>query len=134
MLIRLNERFRSLFLEYINRHNTTPSYGYGGYTPNYSIVPSQSSFNKPTTHTIYFYEWSNVNGTSIVFNSIETFKKFCSEHGIRFQDHHEMAIKDNYYVYGTCIPGTPTLMIRNHYKDLKDSLEVYRQNMVNVPH
>ena len=127
MLIRLNERFKQIFQNYLKTLNTSSTYSYGGYNYGSYTPPSQSSYNRSTT--IYFYEWSNLNNKSIVFNNLSTFKSFCGQHGIRCLDYHETMIKDNYYVYATCIPGTPTLMIRNTYKELSEALEAYKKNM-----
>jgi hypothetical protein len=132
MLIRLNERFRQIFQNYL-KTLSTPSTSYGGYnygSYNYGggyTPPSQVNYNKSTT--IYFYEWSNLSNKSIVFNNVSTFKSFCSQHGVRFLEYHETTIKENNYVYATCIPGTPTLMIRNTYKELSEALEAYKKNM-----
>ena len=122
MLIRLNERFRQIFQNYLKTLNTSSTYSYGSYTP-----PNKSAYSKPIT--IYFYEWSNLNNKSIVFNNLSTFKSFCSQHGVRFLEYHETTINENYYVYATCIPGTPTLMIRKTYKELNEALEAYKKNM-----
>lgn len=133
MLIKLNERFKKSFQDYIKSlvsHSSSYSgyQGYGGcYSPNYQSTSNSKVL--PTSNTIYFYEWSDLNNKSIRFDSLKEFTKFCIENKIRICDYHETMIKESYYVYCTCIPGSPALMVRKTFNELKTALAAYQGSL-----
>lgn len=140
MLIKENKRFIALFKSYISKLGSTSGYNYqysgyssynGGSGSVYSGYSSvQSSSVKPSSNTIYFYEFSNLQNKSRIFNSYAEFVKFCKDYNITMCDHHENMIKNRYYVYATCIPGTSVLMVRNTYHELNQAMTNYIKNPI----
>ncbi|MBR6517619.1 MAG: hypothetical protein IKT40_12380 [Bacilli bacterium] len=138
MLIRLNERFKKLFKDYLDSLKTTSSYSgcnyngysYGGY--NHQSNGGSVVYNhKPSSNTIYFYEWSTLENKSKVFYSLKSFKDFCTESNVNMLPQHEDIITSKYYVYCTCIPGSNVLMVRTTYNELKEALEKHKSSFVN---
>ena len=55
--------------------------------------------------TIYFYEWSNINGQPMVFTNNEKFIEFCNYCNIKITERTRKFLNDNDTVYITCKVG-----------------------------
>lgn len=129
MLIKENKRFKALFIAYIKSLSTTSSTtSYGGY--NYSS--GSYNYGGGITKHIYFYEFSNVLGSSKHFTSIDEFCDFCSKHNITVTDEQLNIIKTNNWCYCTCVPGKSILLMTDQYYKLRESVESCEKNKLMV--
>lgn len=128
MLIQENKRFLSLFKSYllslVSPKASNPVYNNSGYSY------ANSYGYKPSSNTIYFYEWSDLSNRSRSFLSVEKFKEFCEQSNIKLCEHHINMASNRYYVYCTCIPGSSTLMMRNTYTELEEALKMYNEHPI----
>ena len=126
MLIKENLRFIEIFKNYLkslkvnNYSSSSSSYRYSGGSQ-YSGV----SYYNPSSNTVYFYEWSNLNNKSVQFKSFSEFKKYCDENKIHLCEHHESMITSRYCTYATCIPNCNVLMVRPTFSELENALRNY---------
>lgn len=130
MLIKENYRFIELFKSYlkslsVNKYSSSSPYQYNSY---YSS--GSGAYSKPSSNTVYFYEWSNLNNKSIQFKSFSEFKQYCVENNITLCEHHENLITSRYCTYATCIPNCNVLMVRGTFTELENSLRNYIVNPV----
>ena len=124
MLIKENFRLKKIFAEYIKKTNATSSSSYGGYYGgNGYYYGGQGSLIKH----IYFYEWSNMSNGAKMFNSIETFKKFCDENKITIPNGFNTDVEKGHWAWCTCIPGKSTLMWADSWNNLKILLDKERE-------
>lgn len=125
MIIKINERFKAIFLKFMKEYseksyssynyNDYGGYGYGGY--------SNSCYRNGSLY-IYFYEWSDMSkGSSKVFRSANDFYEFLAESKIVCTNEQKKLIENSNWCYATCVPGKNILMVENQYYTLKEKLE-----------
>lgn len=127
MVIKINERFRAIFLKFIkDSEKSYSSYNYSGYGGGYNYGGysgySNSCYRNGTLY-IYFYEWSDLGKGSKVFRSAEEFYEFLAESKITCTNEQKKLIENNSWCYATCVPGKNILMVENQYYTLKEKLE-----------
>ncbi len=108
MIVKLNEKFKRLFKEYMSSQTTTYN---STYTSNYK-----------TSTYIYFYEWSDMSRGCKVFNDTTEFYKFLKESNISCTEEQKNKIHSCSWVYASCIPGINLLIVENQYYALKETL------------
>lgn len=82
--------------------------------------------NSSSTHYVYFYPWSKVEGNRAEFYSnVEKFLQQMREWKIIVKPAQIGALRSSGLSYCTCIPNKRELIIRHSYKDLKESLDKY---------
>lgn len=77
--------------------------------------------------TIYFYEYSSVEGNQKKFTSRKDFFKFCKDCNIEIDEEMRSIIKTTYQSYITCFPGKSELMLSTTYAGLKENLNRYNK-------
>lgn len=126
MVIKINERFKAIFLKFIKdseksyNYGTNYSYGYGG---NYNYGGYINSCYRNGSVYIYFYEWSDMSKGNKTFRSVNDFYDFLSESNIVCTDEQKKLIENNSWCYATCVPGKNILMVESQYYTLKEKLE-----------
>ena len=121
MIIKLNERFRAIFLKFLKEKEKENTY--------YSSYNSYSSYYSNNYRKyIYFYEWSNMDKGSKSFHSIKEFYEFLASSHIVCTDAQKLIIEHNEWSYATCVPGKNILLVENQYYLLKNKLESFRYN------
>ena len=72
MVIKINERFRAIFLKFIkDSEKSYSSYNYSGYGGGYNYGGYSNSCYRNGTLYIYFYEWSDMSRGNKVFRNID---------------------------------------------------------------
>ena len=99
MVIKVNERFRAIFLKFIkDSENSYSSYNYSGYGGSYNYGGysgySNSCYRNGTLY-IYFYEWSDMSRGNKVFRSAEDFYEFLAESKIVCTEEQKKIIENN---------------------------------------
>ena len=127
MVIKINERFRAIFLKFIkDSEKSYSSYNYSGYGGGYNYG-GYSGYSNPCyrngTLYIYFYEWSDMSRGNKVFRSAEDFYEFLAESKIVCTEEQKKIIENNSWCYATCVPRKKILMVENQYYTLKEKLE-----------
>lgn len=84
---------------------------------------SDSAYN-PDYTTIYFYEYSSIEGNQRKFFSISNFSAFCNDCNIPLSQEDKTKIKTNYTSYISCVPGKTDLIICSSFYGLKDKLAI----------
>ena len=84
-----------------------------------------SSYSK-RDGTMFFYQWSSMQGGTKTFYLISDLKKFLDESKIEYTETQIEMIKkgeDPNYWYLSCIPNSPKLLVLKSYQELKASLQ-----------
>lgn len=114
MLIKLNKRFRLIFLKYLkdseNTYNSSSSY----YTGNYRYI--------------YFYEWGDMGKNSKIFRDTKDFYEFLKESNITCTESQKSLINNSQWVYAVCAPNKNILLVDNQYFSLKEKLEKFKNH------
>lgn len=110
---RPNERFDTLFKEFIENQNTAVNNYYS----------STSRYYGGCGYTVYFYEWSNINNRPRQFGSPEMFLKFLRESNIIFNEYQLGRIREGKWMYASCVPCENKLILVDSYMQLKERLE-----------
>lgn len=118
MVIKVNKRFKELFIKYIK--NSAYNYS-NSYSSSYSSGASKSI-------NIYFYEWSSLSGGCKVYRDRKEFYDFLKSSNIICTSEQKQLIDDSYWLYATCIPGKNILLLESQYFSLKDKLEKCNAN------
>ena len=108
----IKSTFSSLFKEFCDEQNKPKTYTY-----------SNSSYN-PNSFSCYFYEWSNINNRPRIFTSRTEFYKFMDDSKIEYSEAQKDLIDKERWIYGSCVPGTPRLLLKQNYYLMKNALEV----------
>lgn len=123
MVIKINERFRKIFLKFIKESEKYYSGSYNGYGGSYNYNSyGGSSYNNGSVY-IYFYEWSDMTKGNKTFRSVKDFYEFLAESNIVCTDAQKKVIENNSWCYATCVPGRNILMVESQYYNLKEKLQ-----------
>lgn len=90
----LNNRFLKAFELHLKKEKERTTYNPNSYTK---------------TFTIFFYEWSNTSNAAKVFDSYDSFKKFCEECNIEIPAIEVSVLKYGHCVYCSCKPNLNVL-------------------------
>lgn len=85
---------------------------------------SKLLFRKESICIIYFYEWSDILSSPLVFNSRELFLEFLNSCGISYSDSQLSMIMCGGSLYGSCVRGSGELLLFKNYLDLRNKLIV----------
>ena len=108
----IKSTFGSLFKEFYDEHTKPKSYS--GTSPYYN----------PNKFSCYFYEWSNINNRPKIFTSREEFYKFMNDSKIEYSTAQKVLIDKESWIYASCVPGSPKLLLKQNYYLMKNALEV----------
>ena len=99
-------------------------YGYA-YDPSYYNYGSGSYYNSDYC-TIYFYEWSSLDGNQRKFYSYSNFYRFCDDSGIKVSEEDKSQLRGMTIAYITCLPGKNELMSACTLYALQNLLDKYK--------
>ena len=121
MIIKKNNKFKLVFERYLKK-SVVSSYSsnYGGansYNTRYDGIPISDRI------TVYFYEWSKLNGASKPFYDIKKLISFFDENDISYTASDLCTIRSSGFTYAVCEPGCNKLMLGSNYYTLKTELE-----------
>ncbi len=107
----IKSSFSSLFKEYCDEQNKPKTYNY------------TNSYYNSNKFNCYFYEWSNINNRPRIFTSRSEFYKFLDESKIEYSEAQKELIDKESWIYGSCVVGTPRLLLKQNYYLMKCALE-----------
>ena len=98
------------------------------YYPSYYNYGSGSYYNSYNSDycTIYFYEWSSLDGNQRKFYSYSNFYRFCDASGIKVSEEDKSQLRSMTIAYITCIPGKNELMSACTSYALQNLLDKYK--------
>ena len=77
--------------------------------------------------SIYFYEYSSMDGNQKKFYSRREFYRFCNDCDINVIDDIKSCIDNSYTLYITCVPGKKELMLSTSYIGLEELIKKYNR-------
>lgn len=101
-------------------------HGYA-YGPSYYNYGSGSYYNNNSDYcTIYFYEWSSLDGNQRKFYSYSNFYRFCNDCGIKVSEQDKSQLKGTTIAYVTCMPNKNELISAATSYGLQNLLDRYK--------
>lgn len=95
------------------------------YDPSYYNYGSGSYYNSDYC-TIYFYEWSSLDGNQRKFYSYSNFYRFCNDCGIKVSEEDKSQLRGMNIAYVTCMPNKNELISANTSYGLQSLLDKYK--------
>ena len=87
---------------------------------------SQVSISGKKGQFIYFYPWSKVEpGNVEFFNNVESFLEQMKIWKVNITPSQEAVIRGSGVNYCSCIPNSPSVLVRHTFNDLKESIGKY---------
>ena len=100
-----------------------------GYEYDKSKYCSVSSYYNDSDYcTIYFYEWSSLEGNQHRFYSFNNFYSYCVENGIIVSEDDKKLFRGMSIIYVTCMPGKNELLSASTSYGLERSLICYKES------
>lgn len=107
-----NIRLIKDFKDYLENENRSTFYS--------SSYGNSSAYDRCNT---FFYEWSNINSTPLIFNSVKEFISFLKNSNITYTPVDETNLKYRYTNYCICKRGKAELILEPSKDALKNSFE-----------
>ena len=87
---------------------------------------SKSKMSNRVISYIYFYPWSKVEAGNVTYyNSIDKFLADVSNWGLEISPYQLQELYTNKLNYCSCIPNSPSVLVRHTFNDLKESIGKY---------
>ena len=92
----------------------------GDYSAKYQCYSSWLNYTCP----IFFFEWSDINGSKRIFTKVKSFYEFLEECNIEFPDYQTRTkMGQNTINYIACIKGKKTIVVSDSKEGLAKELE-----------
>ena len=106
--------------KYSGYHYESSDYSYGNYGNSYSYG------NTSGFCTVYFYEWSSMDGNQKKFFNLKDFYDYCKKCEIVLTEYDKTQLATYSIVYITCKPGHNTILYSGTSYGLQSALESFK--------